>query len=190
MAFAHVFGKGYVSVALYGNIVVVVENDEFAEFKSAREGSGFVFDAFLHAAVAAYRVGVVVYYVKALFVEFVGEIVFRNSHTYRVGDTLTERTGAGFHARANAVFGVPRGAGTELTEIHYVFFFKTEPEKIIKRVIEHGRVTCGKNESVPVVERGVFGVKGHVRKRRVTYRRGAERHAGVTGFGLFYGFRG
>ena len=89
MAFADVFRKGYISVAFDSDIVIVVKDDEFAEFKRARKRRRFVLDTFLHTTVAAKRDSVVVDDGESFLIEFICEIIFRNRHTYCVGDTLS-----------------------------------------------------------------------------------------------------
>lgn len=70
MPFAYIFGEGDVYISFYGDIILVIEHYKLAQFKGSCEGSGFLFNALLEAAVPDQNVGVVVYNGVPVPVEF------------------------------------------------------------------------------------------------------------------------
>ena len=56
----------------------------------------------------------------ALAVELRGQRFFRQRHTHRIGQTLTQRARGGLHARGVAVFGVTGGFTVQLTELLHI----------------------------------------------------------------------
>ena len=100
-----------------GDVVVVVDGYELAQFHRTGQRAGFVRDAFHQAAVAQKGVGVMVDNGMARTVELPGQRAFRDSKTDGIGYPLTQRTRGGFHAGRVAVFGMPWRSGVQLAEI-------------------------------------------------------------------------
>ena len=134
VAFAHVLGERDVGVALDRDMVAVVKNDEFAEFPRSGKRSRFALDALHHTAVAAKRVGVMIDEFYIVLIKARREHAFRNRESYRVGDTLSERTCGSFDAHGVTVFGVTGGKRSYLTERFEVVHRESVPEKMKKRV--------------------------------------------------------
>lgn len=88
VALAHVLREGQVRLAVDGDLVVVVEDDELAQAQVARQGAGLGGDALLQAAVAADDVGVVVHHGRALAVVDGRQVRLRHGQAHGVGDSL------------------------------------------------------------------------------------------------------
>jgi hypothetical protein len=104
-------------IAVDGDAVVVVENDELVQLPDRRKRAGLVADAFHQAAVAGEGVGVVVDDGVAVAVELAGEQLLGERHADRIGEALAERAGGGLDRRGDAVFRVARRLAVELAEV-------------------------------------------------------------------------
>ena len=96
------------NVTVDGDAVVVVERNQFTQFQRTGQGAYLVRDTFHHAAIAHESVGEVINDVVAWTVKLRRQCFFSDSHTNRVSDTLTQRTGSGFHTRGITHFRVTR----------------------------------------------------------------------------------
>ena len=74
-------------------------------------------DTFHHAAVAHESIGEVVNDVVTWTVKLRRQRFFCNRHTDCVGNTLTQRTGGGFHTSGVTHFRVTRSFRVQLTEL-------------------------------------------------------------------------
>ena len=189
-AHRHVLFEGDVRIALDGDVVVVIEEDEFAQLVRARKGAGLVRDALFEAPVAAQRIGVMVDDGEALAVEGGGEVRLGDRHADGVRDALPERAGRRFDAGRVAVFGVPGRFVPELAEVHHVLFGDVIPEEVQKRVVEHGAVPRGEDETVSVVPLRVLRVElQKVREDGVPDGRAAQGQPGMPRVRLLDRFR-
>ena len=179
---ADVFFEGDVRIPLDGDVVVVVEEDEFSQLVRPRKGARLIGDAFLEAAVAAERVRIVIDDGEAFAVEGRGEVRLGDRHADGVGDALPERTGRRLDAHRVTVFGMSRRFAAELTEVHQIFFGQTESVEIEQGIVEHGAVPRGENKAVTVVPLGVVVVEFEkFLEDRIGDGGGTERKAGVSG---------
>ena len=93
-----VLGEGDARVAFDRDVVVVVDPAEVVEAEMAGQRRRFRADALHHAAVAAYRVDVVVEDLEVRPVVAVGEPLLGDGHADAGGDALAQRTGRGLDA--------------------------------------------------------------------------------------------
>ena len=119
-ALGDVFAEPAVHFAVDGDIVVVVQHNQFAQAQRAGQRAGFVRDAFHQAAVAEKDVGVVIDDVQAVFIKLTGKDFFRQRHAHGVGNALPQRAGGGFDAVGVAVFGVAGGFAVQLAEVFQI----------------------------------------------------------------------
>ena len=112
-----VLGEGNVGRALDGDVVVVVEVDEFAQTQVAGQGGGLVAHPLHQVAVGDDAVGKVVKDGKAGPVEGGGQETFGDCHPHPVGEALSQRAGGGLNARGAAVFGVAGRATPPLAKV-------------------------------------------------------------------------
>ena len=188
---AHVFLEGDVRVALDGDVVVVVDENELAQRVRARKGAGLVGNPFLETAVAAQHVRIVIHHGEAGLIVFCGQMRLCERHAHAVGDALAERARRRFHACGMAVFGVTGGPGAELAEVHQIFLFQVVAVEVQKRIIEHGAMARGENKSVAVVPFGISRIEfQEILEKRVADRRTAHRKPGMPRFRLLNCFRG
>src|SRR6202048_3337224 len=82
----------------------------------AGQGGGFTTDAFHQVAVATESENLVVENLEAGTVKVPPQPLARNSHAHAIAHTLTQRTGASFHARGQSVFGMSRSLAINLTK--------------------------------------------------------------------------
>jgi hypothetical protein len=67
--------------------------------------------------------------------------------THRVGQTLTERTGGGFHARRFVGFRMAGGLGVQLAETLELLDRQVETCQMQQRVLQHRAVAVGQARS-------------------------------------------
>ena len=127
-----VFAEGFVGVAFDGDLVVVVDDDEFAELERAREGCGFGSDAFHHVAVGADGEGAVVDDFVSGPVVSVGEDLFGECETDGVAEALAEWTGGSFDAGSEAEFRVTGRLAFPLSEV-----FDLVEREVVAGEVEH-----------------------------------------------------
>ncbi len=106
---ADIVVKGEVDGAINGDLVAIVNIDQFAQLLSARKRSGFHGHAFLRTAVPMQDKGVVVHNGEAGPVKFSREMGLCQSHTDTHSYTLAQRTGASVYTRRNNYFWVAGG---------------------------------------------------------------------------------
>jgi len=94
-ALAGVIGEPSANVAVDGDLIVIVEDDELAEAQGAGQRTGFVGDPLHQTAIADRHVGVMIDDVESLAVELSAEHALGERHPDPVGETLTERSGGG-----------------------------------------------------------------------------------------------
>ena len=105
-------------------------------------------------------------------------------HANGIGNPLTERASGCFDPRGVAVFRVPGGLGSKLTEV-FNFFHRHVfiTREVQKRIEQHRAVPCGEDETVAVRPHRVPGVEfQETRKqygRRIGHAHGHSRMAGV-----------
>ena len=98
-----------INMTVNGNAIVVPESDQLAEAEHSCQRTGLVRDAFHEAAIAKKHISIVINDGVTGAVEFGRQCALRNRHADRVCDSLSQRTGGGFHARRITILGVTRG---------------------------------------------------------------------------------
>src|SRR5690606_36296172 len=99
-------GQG--KVAVQGNVVGVIEYDQFAQLVVAGKGGRLDGNALHQIPVTANDIGVVVDDVEAVPVVDFGQMGFGHGHAHRHGQPLSEGAGGGIHAAGVAEFRVAR----------------------------------------------------------------------------------
>ena len=186
-----VLGEGEGGVAFDGDVVVVVEVDEFAEAEVPGEGGGFGGDAFHEVAVGDDGVSIMVNEGVIGLVEPGCEVGFSYRHADAVGKALPERAGGHFDAGGEAVFGVAGGDTAPLAEVLDLFEGEVVTGEVEEGIEEHGAMSAGEDEAVAVEPVGVGGVVAEVaHPNRVGHGRTAHRQSGVAGVGFLDGIGG
>ena len=187
VTFGDVFGKRRIGIALYGDVVAVVNHDEFTKLPGARQRGSLAFDTLHHAPVAAKRVSIVVYYFAVVFIEACRKHGFRHGKTHGVCYALSERARGSFHPRGMSVLGVTGSTRPELTKVLDIVHRYAVAEKMQQRIQQHGAVSRTQYKTVAIEKRGVFGVVAKiVREKRVTNGGTAQRKSGMPAVCLIY----
>ncbi|VGQ05312.1 hypothetical protein SB6094_03719 [Klebsiella quasivariicola] len=186
-AFRGIVGEPAFNVAVDGDAVIIIEGHQFAQFQGTGQGAHFVRNAFHHAAVAHKGVGVVVNDVVARTVKLRRQGFLGDSHPDRVSDTLTQRTGGGFHARGVADFRVTRGFGVQLAEVFQLGYRQIVASEVQQAVNQHRTMAIGQDKTVPVSPRRIV----RVMVQEITpqhFGNVSHTHRGtrVAGFGFLY----
>src|SRR5262249_3751207 len=103
-----VVAKGEGRVSFDADLIVVVDPEKVAQLKVARQGSGFVRNAFHHIAISTNRVDTVIDDLVARTIEVRAQPSPRDRHSNRVGNALAERARSGFNPRCDAVLWMAR----------------------------------------------------------------------------------
>ena len=111
-----ILAKGDASVALDGDVVVVVEHYELAKAQCACHGCCFGRDSFLEVTIRDDRVGIVVDDRVTGFVVLSGQPTLGQCHADSVAKSLSQRAGGGFNSWSQAVLWVARCFAAPLAE--------------------------------------------------------------------------
>ena len=149
-AFGGVVAKPVFDLAIDRDAIVVIKNNEFAQFESACERANLVRDALHEAAVAGEYVGVVVDYVETWAVKLRTEGFFGDCHANRVSEALAERPGCGLDAGRVAVFWVAGGLRIHLSKLLDVFNRHVVAGEVQQRVNKHRAVAVRKHKTVSI----------------------------------------
>ena len=163
-------------VALDGDVVGVVDQNQIVELHRPGPGAHLVADALLEVAVAAEDPGLV----AGL------HLLGGKREPRRHGDALAERTGGDFHPRHQPALGVTRAAAAELTEGFKLIHRKTARSgKMKQRVDERAGVAAGEHKAVTRRPCRIARIDIQILQPKHRGEIGhSERSAGVTGVRL------
>ena len=185
MPLADVLGESNVYISLYGDVVLIIEHNQLAQFKSAGKRGGFLFYSFLEASVSHQDVGVMVYYGEAVPIEFSGQMAFGYSHAYGVGYALSQRSGSSFNPGSVAVFGMAGSAAAPLPEGFNILHCYVVAADMQSGIKQHGAVPRAEYKTVAVGKSGILGIVLHsARKSGVGYGGGAHGKSGMAAVGF------
>ena len=191
VALGGIFAQRQLHLALDGDVVGVIEQDQLAQPQRRSQRGGFAGDPLHHAAVAHQRIGVVIDHREAGAVKLGRQVLFRHRHADCVGNTLAERARGGLYADSVAVFRMAGRFGAELAELLEILNRQTVAEEVQQAVHQHGAMAGGEHEAVAVDPLGVGGVVLHLlAPQRIGGRSRAHGHAGMTGVGFLNRFCG
>ena len=105
-ALRRVVGKPALHLAVDGNTVVIVERNQLAQTQGTGQRTGFVRNAFHQTAIAQKHISTMIDNGMAGLVEFGGKQLFRQRHTHRVGNALTEWAGGCLNPGSHTDFRV------------------------------------------------------------------------------------
>ena len=173
------------------NAVVVVEDDQSAQAKVARERYRLVADALHQAAVSGDGVGVVIDQRRT---EPGREVALGDGHADRVAEPLAQGSGGGFDPPRGAVLGVTGRPASELTEARDLLDRHVlVPRKVEECVQQHRAMPGREHEAVAVGPVGPARVEaqeaGEQDRRRVGHSHGHSRVAGIGGLDRIHGKR-
>ena len=145
-----VVGKPSLHMAIYGDAVVVVEADQLAQSERARQRAGLMGNTFHEAAVAQEYVRIMIDDIEAGTVKLRGKNFFRQRHPHRIGNTLPQRSGSGFHARRISVFRMAGSLGMKLAEALDFLHRQVVAGEVQQGINQHRAMSIGQYEPVAV----------------------------------------
>ncbi len=159
-AFRRIVGEPIFDMAIDADAVVVVNDDQLRKSQRAGQRTRFVADALHQAPVADEYPGAVIDNGMVRSIEMGCQQSLGQRHTDRVGQSLTERAGGGFHAGRHADFRMTGCFAVQLTKALELLHRQRVAGEVQKRVQQHGTVAVRQYEAVAV---------GPVRIRRVVF---------------------
>ena len=186
-----VVGEPTARLSVDRDAVVVVENRKLPQAPRAGKRTGFVRDAFHHAAVAGERVGAVVDDVVARPVEFRRQQPFAQGHPHRVGEPLAERPRRRFHPWRDTELRMSGRLRVQLAEVSQFVEREVVTGEVQQRVQQHRAVAVGEDETVAVRPLRVRGIVAQVPMPQGDRDLGhAHRHARMAAFRGLDGIHG
>ena len=170
--------QGY--LAINGDVVVVPQHDQLAQFVTSGQTNGLLGNTLHQATVASNHIGVVIDHLLAVTraLDFLG-----NGKADRIGDALTQRAGGGFNPFHMAVLRMACRACAPLAEIldlvqRDLFIAR----QIQQRINQHRAMTGGQDKPVAIGPMRGLGVKLQVFFKQYCGNIGhAHRHPRVAG---------
>ena len=183
----HVLGKPAFHLAVDGDLITVVDDDELAQAQGARQRTGLVGNAFHQAAIADGGVGVVVDDIQAGAVELRGQGAFGDGHAHGIRQALAQGSGRGLYPGGIAILRVAGCFRMKLAEIPQFLHGQVVAGQVQDGIQQHGTVAVGHHEAVPVHPAGI----GRVVPEEIVPQhfgdiRHAHRRAGVPGLGALH----
>jgi len=153
-----ILGEPARHIAVDGDAVVIVENNELAEAQRPRQRARLVGNPLHEAAVAGEDVGPVVDDGVVFGVEVRRQDLLGQRHADAVGQALTQRARGRLHAGGFVDLGVARCARLQLAETLDMLETQLVASEMQQRVQQHRAVTVGYDEAVAVGPSGVARV--------------------------------
>ena len=183
-ALRHVLGKPAFHLAVDGDPVAVVDDDELAQAQGARQRTGFMGDSLHQAAVAYGRIRVMVDDIQAGAVELRSQGAFGDGHAHGIRQALAQGSGRGLYAGGIAVLRVAGCFRMKLAEIPQFLHGQVVAGQVQDGIQQHGTVAVGHHEAVPVHPTGIGRVMPEeIVPQHFSDIRHAHRRAGMPGVG-------
>ena len=180
-AFGCTLAECQVSKTFDGDVIVVVEINQFAEFQMTCERGGFRRDAFHQIAIGHDAVNVVIDQRKVRSVEFGGQMSRAHRHPDAVRKALAQRPGRDLNSRRQAVLRMARRLRSPLAEVFDLVERQIVTGEIEQRVKQHATVTGGEQKAIAILPLRILRVVAHkAGPQDISHRRGAERQAGMS----------
>ena len=113
----HLLGEGDLGGPIDGDVIVIVQHDEFAQAPMAGQRSSLMRDPFHQIPVASQDIGVVVHHREAGPIEAGREPALRQGHPHCVADPLPQRACGHLDPPFGVIFRMARGHIPPLTEM-------------------------------------------------------------------------
>ena len=193
----HVLAEAQVSVALDGDVIVVVDPTEVREFEVSGQRSGLAADTLHQIAVAAHRINVEVEQIEVRPVVSRGQPAGGDCHSHAVADPLAKRAGGGLHAAGMSELGMTGATAVQLPKLAQVVQRNRRlagrpaggvqllyPRQVQRGVEQRRGVSAGKDEPIAVGPDGlVWIVAEHFIEKHVGRRGQGHGCAGVPAAG-------
>src|SRR5690606_21568465 len=184
----HVLAERDLGLAVDGDPVVVVEDDQLAETQMAGERRCLAAHALHEVAVRGDHVRAVVYDLEAGPVVTRGQVRLGEGHADGGRDALAERPRGRLYAHRMAVLRMPWCAAVPLSVALQLLHGQVVAREVEQRVLQHRAVPGGLDVAVAVRPPRLRRVVAHgVDVEDVAHGGRAHRHAGVTVAGCLRG---
>ena len=138
--------------------VVVIKRDQFGQAPCTRQRTNFVGNAFHQATIAEEHIGKVIDDIKVRTIELLGEQLFRQRHSDRVGQSLAQRPGSSFYAGRIAKLRMARRFAVQLAKIFEVVNRQIVSGQMQEGIHQHRAMTVRQNKTITIGPRWIFGV--------------------------------
>mmetsp|Transcript_7003 Transcript_7003/g.42960 ORF Transcript_7003/g.42960 Transcript_7003/m.42960 type:complete len:221 (-) Transcript_7003:469-1131(-) len=157
-----IFSERDISVTIDGDLVIIVQADQFSQAPVTGKGGCLSGDTLHVAAVPKDAVCVVIYNLCIRLVVARSKVLFSSSQSNSHCNSLSERSSGHFDSGGFKVLWVSRSLGSKLAELlHIIDLDGVIPAQMQKGILEHASMSSGEHEPVPVEEVGVFRVHLH-----------------------------
>ena len=180
-----VFGKRNIRAALNGNMIVVIQINQLAQFQMTGQGSGLVRNSFHQIPVTDDGIGKMIHNGKLRAVKPGGQKTFGHGHTHAIGKALSQGSGGGFHSRGMPVFGVSGGFTSPLSEVLQILQGKVITGEMKQTIEQHRTMPGGKDKPVPIRPFRIPGIMFQKPgPQDIGHRGRTHGHARMPGIGL------
>ena len=121
-AFLDILGKCDIRTSLDGNFIGIIEDDQFGQSQCSCQRKRLGGNPLHHAAVAAQHECIVIDYRILLLIKNLCQMSLCSRHTDSHSHTGSQRSCGCFDADRVAILRMSRCQGTQLSEIHDIFF--------------------------------------------------------------------
>ena len=101
--------------------VVIIQGDQLVQFPCSCQRTGFMRNPLHQTTISEKDIGIVIDNAESGTIELLCQQFFGQSHTDRIADTLSQRTGCRIDSRSHMNFRMPRSFGMELAELPDIF---------------------------------------------------------------------
>mmetsp|Transcript_65228 Transcript_65228/g.121591 ORF Transcript_65228/g.121591 Transcript_65228/m.121591 type:complete len:218 (+) Transcript_65228:1634-2287(+) len=84
----HIFAEGEIRATIDGDLVVIVEDDQFVQLQVARQGCGLGDDALHHAAIPCQDINIMIKDWEIWFIESRCQMSLADGHAHSIGEAL------------------------------------------------------------------------------------------------------
>ncbi len=149
-AFTGIVRKPGFDLAVDGDAVIIIQNDEFGQLQRAGQRTYLVGDAFHETAIANESIGVMVDNFMFGFVKFGSQQLFCQRKTHGIGQPLPQRAGGCFYACGDAHLGMSRCFGMQLAELTQLVQRQVIAGQVQQGVKQHGTMPVGQDKAIPI----------------------------------------
>ena len=190
-ALRHIFGKGKLRTAVNGNTVVVVQKNEFAQSEVSGQRRRLMRDALHKISIRAYAIREMVNDLEAGLVETRGKMLFGHGHAHGISESLTQRPGRRLNTLCKKVFRVTGRDAAPLPKLFNLLHRHGITGEVQHTVKQHGAMSGGEHEAVPIEPVRVSGAMLHVAlPKHIGHGCSAHGHTGVSAASRLHGIDG
>ena len=121
-ALRNIFGKPTINFTVNGNIIIIIQNNQFTQSQCTRQRTSFMRYAFHQTAIAQENISMMIHNIQTILIEFGSKHFLCQRHTNRIGNALSQWPCGGFNTVRVAVLGVSCGFAVQLAEIFQIVF--------------------------------------------------------------------